>query len=118
MRIISPMRELYQISLIGTCRNEGGLRYSSGGTLGPPAMGSRHRDVVLVGVILSRWPDASGEEIQRGIALAAEERGDLEKGKTLRAEAQTLLERSRKRLGLKRLGLKRIAGNVQHLATI
>ena len=71
-----------------------------------------YRDA-LVGVILSRWPDASGEEIQRGIALAAEERGDLEKDKTLRAEAQTLLERSRKRLGL-----KRIAGNVQHLATI
>ena len=71
-----------------------------------------YRDA-LVGVILSRWPDASGEEIQRRIASAAEERGDLEKGKTLRAEAQTLLERSRKRLGL-----KRIAGNVQHLATI
>jgi hypothetical protein len=44
-------------------------------------------------------------------AREAEQQGNLEKGQALRAEAQTLLERSRKGFGP-----KRIAGNVQHLA--
>src|SRR5215210_6465050 len=43
----------YQISLTGTCGNEGGLAAPSEGTLGPPAMGSGHRDVVLC--TRSRW---------------------------------------------------------------
>ncbi len=46
-------------------------------------------------------------------AREAEQQGNLEKGKALRAEVQKLLERSRKGFGL-----KRIAGNVQHLATM
>src|SRR4051794_15878460 len=36
----------YQISLIGTCRDEGSPVGSKRGTLGPPAMSSGHRDVV------------------------------------------------------------------------
>ena len=36
----------YQISLIGTCPNEGGSAALSEGMLGPPEMGSGHRDVV------------------------------------------------------------------------
>src|SRR3954466_760718 len=39
--------ELYKISLTGTCRIEGGSAALSEGTLGPPATGSGHRDVVL-----------------------------------------------------------------------
>src|SRR3954468_11344799 len=43
---------LYQISLTGTCRIEGGSAALSEGTLGPPATGSGHRDVVLCAVFL------------------------------------------------------------------
>src|SRR4051794_1507778 len=38
---------LYQISLVGTCRDEGNSAARSEGVLGPPAMSSGHRDVVL-----------------------------------------------------------------------
>src|SRR3954447_9003578 len=39
---------LYQISLTGTCRIEGGSAALSQGTLGPPKTGSGHRGVVLL----------------------------------------------------------------------